>query len=543
MKKILLTLLVGLPLCVGSLLALDRAPALKVEGDLQLQDGTTVDVRISGLESSRDEAVVQFTQIAIDTASITSEVAQLKIDTGTISASDGTKVLKAGDTMTGELVINSGEVLGDVATGGTPSVQYLDYVGSAADLFDKNVESYWGTLTIPAWAQYQLPIAYTVLNYSIRNASSNSYNKSPTAWTLQGSNNGSSFTTIDTVSGLTWVDGETKNFTVDTAGSYLYYRLNMTASNGTFLLFNEFYLYANVPSPSLTANANVIANSFVGSGSSLTGITASQVSALPTGQTVPANLIDLSTVTTAIGLKANIASPTFTGTVGGITASMVGALPTGQTVPANLIDLSTVTSALVGKLDTNGNGSSLTGITASQVGAVAKSGDTMTGDLMLRGTQFNMRQVVIQDSYTNYIDQLGLTGNASGYLLLNTSGNTSPIYLTADVTQPSYIKGRLGIGGLTNPSVALEVTGSIVASSSITASAFMVGYERVTNACASNTTCVATCTGSNQVMGGGCSASPMVSPLQGYPSSITAYTCDSGVTGNLTAYALCGAVQ
>lgn len=61
-----------------------------------------------------------------------------------------------------------------------------------------------------------------------------------------------------------------------------------------------------------------------GNGSQLTGLTKAQVGLSNVDNTSDANKPVSSATTTALNLKANLASPTFTGTVSGITASMVG---------------------------------------------------------------------------------------------------------------------------------------------------------------------------------------------------------------------------
>ena len=61
-----------------------------------------------------------------------------------------------------------------------------------------------------------------------------------------------------------------------------------------------------------------------GNGSSLTGLTKTQVGLANVDNTSDANKPVSSATQTALNLKANLASPTFTGTVSGITATMVG---------------------------------------------------------------------------------------------------------------------------------------------------------------------------------------------------------------------------
>jgi hypothetical protein len=101
------------------------------------------------------------------------------------------------------------------------------------------------------FVQYQHTSAKTVTKYYLngRYYSSGGYEgQHPKDWTLEGSNDGSAWTVVDTVTGETgWTNGLTgiREFTVDTPGSYTYYKLNVTANNGAgqtqvgFLQFME----------------------------------------------------------------------------------------------------------------------------------------------------------------------------------------------------------------------------------------------------------------------------------------------------------------
>lgn len=74
----------------------------------------------------------------------------------------------------------------------------------------------------------------------------------PNTWTLKGSNNGSDWDTLDTVSGQSgWAQGERRRFTCDTiTTAYRYFRINITANNGhaTYTTISELYLYESPPS-------------------------------------------------------------------------------------------------------------------------------------------------------------------------------------------------------------------------------------------------------------------------------------------------------
>lgn len=94
------------------------------------------------------------------------------------------------------------------------------------------------------WIQYQFPGAQTVRSYNVRVFDKN---LAPTDWVFSGSNDGVTFTTIDSPSGQVWVDGETKNFMVASPGSYLYYRFLPTGIqdiNGIWPRIDELEFFA-----------------------------------------------------------------------------------------------------------------------------------------------------------------------------------------------------------------------------------------------------------------------------------------------------------
>lgn len=79
--------------------------------------------------------------------------------------------------------------------------------------------------SVPAYVQYQFTSAKTVRAYGIQ-----SYKTSlaPKAWTLQGSNNGTTWTDIDERENIPWANAQLKRYLVASPGSYTYYRLLIT---------------------------------------------------------------------------------------------------------------------------------------------------------------------------------------------------------------------------------------------------------------------------------------------------------------------------
>ena len=71
--------------------------------------------------------------------------------------------------------------------------------------------------------------------------------RAPKGWTMQGSNDGTTWSTLDTQTNQTaWAVFESRLFTVTGSAAYRYYRLNITANNGdaTYTEVAELYLYS-----------------------------------------------------------------------------------------------------------------------------------------------------------------------------------------------------------------------------------------------------------------------------------------------------------
>jgi len=119
-------------------------------------------------------------------------------------------------------------------------------------VFDNILEGYTSSWVVyaapwPAWIQYQFPIAKTILVYSLLTPSVTFAPGSfPRNWTLQGSNNGTDWTILATVTnGFSAGENLTKKyFSVTNPDSYTYYRLNVTfnISNAGYLDLQEMEL-------------------------------------------------------------------------------------------------------------------------------------------------------------------------------------------------------------------------------------------------------------------------------------------------------------
>jgi F5/8 type C domain len=138
---------------------------------------------------------------------------------------------------------------------------------NAYKAFDGSVgtNGYWiGTGAGTDWLQLDQGVGNTntLFSYSIRANTIPEPLRCPNSWTMQGSNDGTTFTVVDTRTGQTsWGSGEIRAFNCATATTaYRYFRLNITANNGdaTYTDVGELFLYTTI-SPSLTASPNAFA--------------------------------------------------------------------------------------------------------------------------------------------------------------------------------------------------------------------------------------------------------------------------------------------
>ncbi len=99
--------------------------------------------------------------------------------------------------------------------------------------FNNDVGGWLGTGGGVDWLKIDLGAgnSYVPTQYQIRSAQTAA--RAPKDWTLEGSNNGSSWTSLDTRTNETgWGAFDLRAYTVTGASNYRYFRLNITANNG-----------------------------------------------------------------------------------------------------------------------------------------------------------------------------------------------------------------------------------------------------------------------------------------------------------------------
>jgi len=137
-----------------------------------------------------------------------------------------------------------------------------------------DTEDCWHSASgFPQWISIQFPAAKVITSYELtsRNASIAYGVHIPYSWQLQGSNNGSSWTVVDSRTNdlSLYAPNKTVSFGVATPASYAYYRLYVTASwhNGaasTYAVVGQFLLYEKAVLP-LSSVLTFFQNSKAGS--------------------------------------------------------------------------------------------------------------------------------------------------------------------------------------------------------------------------------------------------------------------------------------
>ena len=131
---------------------------------------------------------------------------------------------------------------------GTITAQYSDSPSGEdiTKLIDNSTSTKYLTQHSAAWVQFQSSTATAVVSYSITSAN-DVPNRDPRNWTLQGSNNGTSWTTLNTQTNQSFASRFLKKtYTFTNSTTYTYYRLNVTAvQSGTQLQLSEWELVRN----------------------------------------------------------------------------------------------------------------------------------------------------------------------------------------------------------------------------------------------------------------------------------------------------------
>lgn len=169
---------------------------------------------------------------------------------------------------------------------------------SASDIYGAGYEAYrafdqttsaggWASTSSapPHWLQYQFPSGTVVIAYALTVVNTIS-GQEPKSWTFAGSNDGSTWTTLDTQTNVAaWTASLRRVYQIGNSTSYTYYRLNVTAAqSGNIAQLDQLELLpgsgSDVELPlgtptgvgvSMTDTSTVFTNN-TGSGTMMTGV-------------------------------------------------------------------------------------------------------------------------------------------------------------------------------------------------------------------------------------------------------------------------------
>jgi len=98
--------------------------------------------------------------------------------------------------------------------------------------YDGNSNTRWASGgSAPSWIQIQFPTEVVCNAYQITSRNDQYYNQAPREFRLEGSNDGTTWRTLDTETGIVFSQNETKLFDFINERAYSYYRIYVTASN------------------------------------------------------------------------------------------------------------------------------------------------------------------------------------------------------------------------------------------------------------------------------------------------------------------------
>lgn len=104
--------------------------------------------------------------------------------------------------------------------------------------FDGTPDTKWLASSVPCWLQYQFvdKKAYAINGYVITSAN-DEQSRDPKTWTLNGSNDGTNWTTLDTQTDQSWPDRKVRReFSFKNHNAYSYYKLDVTETNGANIM-------------------------------------------------------------------------------------------------------------------------------------------------------------------------------------------------------------------------------------------------------------------------------------------------------------------
>ncbi|MDQ0381665.1 GH92 family glycosyl hydrolase [Amycolatopsis thermophila] len=148
---------------------------------------------------------------------------------------------------------NGSAIPGDVrgkATGATASAENTGAGEVAVNVLDGRPESKWLAFASSGWVQAEFAEPVAITRYGLTSAN-DAPERDPRDWTLQGSDDGTTWTTLDTQSGQTFgARFEARQFRLATPATHRFYRLDISANHGADIVqLAELLLADDQPAP------------------------------------------------------------------------------------------------------------------------------------------------------------------------------------------------------------------------------------------------------------------------------------------------------
>lgn len=147
---------------------------------------------------------------------------------------------------------------GGTITGQYPGFQADGFNETVGNLITDDIATkYCVTGHNSCWVQYKSPTPVVLSSYSITNAN-NYIGRNPKSWTLEASNDGTNWDTLDTRNNQSFmVRLNTVEYPVNTENAYTHYRLNINENNGdNDLQFAKWQLFSKVPTGVTTVESD-----------------------------------------------------------------------------------------------------------------------------------------------------------------------------------------------------------------------------------------------------------------------------------------------
>jgi len=186
------------------------------------------------------------------------------------------------------------QMTGNSTPSGIVSASTVNVGSQAFNVFDRAIGTVWQTSVVnTGWIQYQYTSAKVIKRYAIIGPTTA---RLPKTWTFEGSNDGSSWTVLDTQS-ITLSSNQWYSFGISNSTAYLYYRLNISAVNtfGNIIEVGEFQM---------TESTESVINS--SAGGTLNFNTSGVIATIGAASPGAANLISVTATTGTV--RANLSS-------------------------------------------------------------------------------------------------------------------------------------------------------------------------------------------------------------------------------------------